>query len=76
MGAEHFGKYVNDCCALGLGLLEKKDDPDVRKTCYLLFASVASVVKEDLAPHLPKLMDYIIVSLRSNEGYVVRKLLI
>lgn len=71
MGPENFMKYADDCCALGLGLLDRKDDPDVRKTCYLLFASLASVVKGELAPHLPKLIDYMVVSLRSSEGVVV-----
>ncbi|KAB7499986.1 Importin-4 [Armadillidium nasatum] len=70
MGAENFLKYADDCCVLGLGLLDRKDDPDVRKTCYLLFASLASVVKGKLANHLPKLIDYMIASLQSVEGVV------
>lgn len=71
MGVENFSVYAPDCVALGLGLMERKDDPDVRKTCYLLFASLASVMKGDMAPHLPKVMKNMMMSLRSTDGVVV-----
>ena len=70
MGPDHFRQYAGDCMQLGLGLLERKDDPDLRRTCYLLFAALASVVKGDLAPHLPKMIDYMLTSLRSTDGVV------
>ncbi|KAK7085046.1 Ran GTPase binding [Halocaridina rubra] len=70
MGAENFSVYAPDCISLGLGLMEKKDDPDVRKTCYLLFASLASVMKSKMSPHLPKIMEHMMMSLRSTEGVV------
>ncbi|XP_027206682.2 importin-4 [Penaeus vannamei] len=70
MGVENFSVYAPDCVALGLGLMERKDDPDVRKTCYLLFASLASVMKGDMAPHLPKVMKNMMMSLRSTDGVV------
>ncbi|XP_068205892.1 importin-4-like [Palaemon carinicauda] len=70
MGPENFTVYAPDCITLGLGLMERKDDPDVRKTCYLLFASLASVMKADMAPHLPKIMERMMLSLRSTDGVV------
>ncbi|XP_069944549.1 importin-4-like isoform X2 [Cherax quadricarinatus] len=70
MGVENFTVYAPDCVTLGLGLMERKDDPDVRKTCYLLFASLASVMKADMAPHLPKIMERMMLSLRSTDGVV------
>lgn len=71
MGAENFSVYAPDCVTLGLGLMERKDDPDVRKTCYLLFASLASVLKGEMAPHLPKVIEHMMRSLHSNDGVVV-----
>lgn len=71
MGVENFLVYAPDCVTLGLGLMERKDDPDVRKTCYLLFASLASVMKGDMAAHLPKIMERMMMSLRSTDGVVV-----
>ena len=71
MGVENFLVYAPDCVSLGLGLMERKDDPDVRKTCYLLFASLASVMKGEMAVHLPKIMDRMMLSLRSTDGVVV-----
>lgn len=71
MGVENFLVYAPDCVSLGLGLMERKDDPDVRKTCYLLFASLASVMKGDMAMHLPKIMERMMLSLRSTDGVVV-----
>lgn len=70
MGVENFLVYAPDCVSLGLGLMERKDDPDVRKTCYLLFASLASVMKGEMAVHLPKIMDRMMLSLRSTDGVV------
>ncbi|KAG7158690.1 Importin-4-like [Homarus americanus] len=70
MGVENFTVYAPDCVTLGLGLMERKDDPDVRKTCYLLFASLASVMKADMSPHLPKIMERMMLSLRSTDGVV------
>lgn len=71
MGVENFLVYAPDCVSLGLGLMDRKDDPDVRKTCYLLFASLASVMKGDMAMHLPKIMERMMLSLRSTDGVVV-----
>ena len=76
MGPENFSVYAPDCITLGLGLMDRKDDPDVRKTCYLLFASLASVMKTEMAPHLPKIMERMMMSLRSTDGVVVRPLVI
>ncbi|KAK4305040.1 hypothetical protein Pmani_023031 [Petrolisthes manimaculis] len=70
MGVENFLVYAPDCVTLGLDLMKRRDDPDVRKTCYLLFASLASVMKGELAQHLPSIMERMMVSLRSTDGVV------
>lgn len=53
-------------------ILEDTDDPDVRKSVYALFASLAIVMKEEISPVLPKIVEQMINSIQSSEGIVVR----
>jgi len=61
-------ELASECATLGLTLIDKYDDPDVRKCCYSLLASVASIAKEDMQTILPKLVPVVILSVASNEG--------
>lgn len=56
---------------LGIHLMKTTDDPDLRKSAYGLFASVASVLKQDMAVFLPTIMEAIITSIKSDSGVVV-----
>uniref|UniRef100_A0A6A7G1S5 Importin-4-like n=1 Tax=Hirondellea gigas TaxID=1518452 RepID=A0A6A7G1S5_9CRUS len=73
LGGKHIEKYAGDITQLALSLLEKavkKEDPELRKTCYRLFAALASVMRERLAPELPVVIDSMLASLKSTEGVV------
>lgn len=47
-----------------------KDDPELRKTCYRLFAALASVIHDKLTPHLQPVVESIQSSLQSKQGVV------
>ncbi|XP_040564918.1 LOW QUALITY PROTEIN: importin-4-like [Lepeophtheirus salmonis] len=63
-----FGSALaQECVNLGIQLINSHDDPDVRKSAYALFASVAYVVKEEMAPVLPQIVDRMMKSLQSMD---------
>ncbi|QQP57848.1 Importin4like, partial [Caligus rogercresseyi] len=63
-----FGSALaQECVTLGINLITAHDDPDVRKSAYALFASVAYVVKEEMAPVLPPIVERMLKSLQSME---------
>ena len=69
MGSSDFEPTLaGDCAALGMNLIDKYDDPDVRKCCYSLMAAVASIMKEGMGDILNKLVPVVILSVSSNEG--------
>lgn len=49
-------------------LVESKDDPDLRKCAYGVFASLSNVLKDDLAPALPAIVPLLMKAVESNEG--------
>ena len=59
---------AEDSCQLGLDLVTKHDDPDVRKGAYSLFAHIASAVGQRMNPALPKIVELMLRSLASKEG--------
>lgn len=61
-------KLAEECCMLGIELMDKHNDPDVRKCVYSLFASVAFVVKQEMASVMPKIVAAMLVSVSSKEG--------
>lgn len=48
--------------------MKTKDDPDLRKCAYGVFASVASVLKDEIAPALPAIIPLLLNAVESNEG--------
>lgn len=70
IGDEHFAPLVNKSLDLGIKLIIENDDPDLRKAVYGLFASIASITKKQIAPVLPKILEYIFNSIQSSEGIV------
>ncbi|KAF2353472.1 Importin-beta N-terminal domain [Trinorchestia longiramus] len=73
LGSQHIQPYANDIIDLTMVLIQRakeKDDPELRKTCYRVFAALASVLHEKLAPHLPPVVESIQSSLRSRQGVV------
>ena len=72
VGAATFGPLCGECMTLGMTLVEKHDDPDVRRAAYGLFASVSTVMKEDMRSLLPKITEWMCETLASIEGVTVR----
>lgn len=71
IGESNFRPIAHESLELGLHLMKSSDDPDLRKSTYGLFASVAAVLKEDMAAVLPAIIEPIVNSVKSGEGIVV-----
>lgn len=56
---------------LSLNIVTNTDDPDVRKSAYGLFASLATVLKCDIAGVLPTIIEQMLESIKSADGIVV-----
>ena len=68
IGKDNFAPLAVDTMNLGLTLMEDKDDPDLKRSCYNLFASMASIIKEDMGAALQKIVPFMIESIKSTES--------
>lgn len=68
IGRENFAPLAVDTLNMGLSLMEDIDDPDLKRSCYNLFASMASIIKEDIGAVLQKIVPYMIDSIKSTES--------
>lgn len=68
VGVDTSMPIAHDCMRLGLELLLKTDDPDLRKCIYGLFASLSTVLKEEMTQYLPTIVEYMLNSMQSTEG--------
>ncbi|KAG8196440.1 hypothetical protein JTE90_012265 [Oedothorax gibbosus] len=68
VGPETAIPVAHDCIKCGLFLIEKNDDPDVRRSCYSLFSSVATVLKSDMNQYLNTIITPMLATLKSTEG--------
>lgn len=71
MGSEHFLPLTQGTVELGLNLLNKTDDPELRKSCYGLFAALSTVLKDDMRNILRTVVETMLEALQSEEGIVV-----
>ena len=72
IGEATFRPFAEECLHFTLNLVKSKDDPDLRKCAYGVFASVATVLKEDMGPALPAVIELLMKAVQSNEGVVVQ----
>ncbi|XP_049818951.1 importin-4-like isoform X2 [Aethina tumida] len=70
IGADNFRPLANESVTLALRILDETEDPDVRKSIYALVAALSIVLKEEIAPALPKAVEQMIESIMSSEGIV------
>lgn len=71
IGADNFKPLANDTLQLALKILDETDDPDIRKSVYALFAALSIVMKDEISPALPKIVEQMIDTIQSSEGIVV-----
>lgn len=70
LGREHFLSIASDTMAIGFTLLND-NDPDLRRSCFNLFASLASVFHEDMAQApLENIVKAMIESVKSTAGII------
>lgn len=71
IGEQHFAPLTGRSLNYGMKLLKETEDPDLRKSVYGLFASISTVMKKEMAMALPEIVEYMIMSIRSSDGFVV-----
>lgn len=71
IGKENFLPLAVDTMNLGLTLIEDKSDPDLKRSCYNLFASMALVLNEQIGSALEKIVTSMIDSVKSTDSIVV-----
>lgn len=76
IGNDNFLPMARESMELGIQLINKTNDPDLRKSAYGLFASVSSVLKQDMVVYLPTIMEVIIKAIKSDSGVAVSLLLL
>lgn len=59
---------AEECCKLGIDLMQQHDDPDVRKAAFSLFGAVAFVTKGNMGTTLPGLVEQMLVAATSKDG--------
>lgn len=71
IGSENFIPLAVDTMDLGLALIEDKNDPDLKRSCYNLFAAMASVLHEQIGSVLERIVTSMIDSVKSTESIVL-----
>ena len=59
---------AEECCKLGIELMNQHDDPDVRKAAFNLFGAVAFVAKANMGSILPGLVEQMLNAAVSKDG--------
>lgn len=70
IGAENFRPLTNDTMKFAMNALAAADEPELRSSVYNLLASLAEVVKEEMAPVLPKVVERMLETVKSSEEVV------
>ncbi|XP_049829697.1 importin-4-like [Schistocerca gregaria] len=70
VGAENFLPLAEESIQLGLKFVQHKDEPDLRKAAFGLFASLASIMKEEMHSVLPTIVEIMMESIKSTDGLV------
>ena len=68
IGEETFLPFAEECLSFTLNLVMSKNDPDLRKCGYGVFASVATVLKDNMCQAMTTIVPLLITALESNEG--------
>ena len=72
IGAETFRPFSMECIQFTLNLVKDKSDPDLRKCAYGVFASVATVLKEEMGPALSTIVPMLLEAVESTEGVTLQ----
>lgn len=67
---EHFKPIAPQTLQLALKTLDESDDPDIRKAVYALCSALTGVLKDEILPALPKIIEQMINTVQSSEGIV------
>jgi importin-4 len=68
IGKENFLPLAIDTMNLGLALIEDKEDPDLKRSCYNLFAAMASILNEEIGSAMDKIVSSMIDSIKSTDS--------
>ena len=72
IGEQTFLPFAEECLQFTLNLATGRDDPDLRKCAYGVFASVSSVLKDQTGSALPTIVPLLLKAVESTEGVSVQ----
>lgn len=70
IGAENFAPLSQDTMKFALTFLETVDDPELRTCLYNLIAALAEVLRGEIGPFLPKIIECMIDTIQSSEEVI------
>ena len=73
IGEQTFLPFAEECLQFTLNLANGRDDPDLRKCAYGVFASVATVLKDQTGSALPAIVPLLLKAVESTEGVTLVK---
>lgn len=65
---DNFKPLAQETLQMAMKILGETDDPDVRKSLFALFAALSNIMKLDVMPVMPKVIDRMVESIKSSEG--------
>ncbi|KAF5282240.1 hypothetical protein FQA39_LY17660 [Lamprigera yunnana] len=68
IGNDNFRPLAQETLQLGLRILNNTTDPDNRRATYALIGALSTVLKEELSPVLPNVVEQLIGTIQSSEG--------
>lgn len=68
IGKENFVSLAVDTMNLGLALIDDHSDPDLKRSCYNLFAAMSMILEEQMSPAMEKIVTSMIDSVKSTES--------
>jgi importin-4 len=73
IGKENFLPLAVDTMNLGLALIDDHSDPDLKRSCYNLFAAMASILNDQISSAMEKIVTSMIDSVKSTESILMNE---
>lgn len=71
IGKENFLPLAVDTMNLGLALIDDQSDPDLKRSCYNLFAAMSLILDDQISSALEKIVTSMIDSVKSTESILI-----
>lgn len=73
IGKENFLPLAVDTMNLGLALIDDHSDPDLKRSCYNLFAAMSMILNDQISSAMEKIVTSMIDSVKSTESILMKE---